>query len=111
MHAGRSKARRKSGAACFLLPPLQREANGAVCILQPSTNQETNMSDSVIQPPPSNPPQKATLEAEGKHRARQLPDDDAGNAAKPSSEKADDGDDTIEAELAGKNSSNGNEVA
>jgi hypothetical protein len=40
-----------------------------------------------------------------------LPDADAGNAAEPSSEKADDGDDTIEAELEGKNSSNGNEVA
>jgi hypothetical protein len=111
MDAGRSKAIRKGGAACFLLPPLQREANGAICILQLSTNQEINMSDSEIQHPSSNPPQKARPEAQAKDPTRQLPDADAGNAAEPSSVKADDGDDTIEAELEGKNSSNGNEVA
>lgn len=69
------------------------------------------MSDSESQHQSSDQHRKNAPGTEGKDPPRPLPDVETGDAADPSSIRAGDGDDTIEAELEGKNSSNGNEVA
>jgi hypothetical protein len=100
----------EGGAEFFSMPSMQREPNGAVCIAPPSATQEIKMNDSENHHQSSDQHQKDAPAAEGKDPDRQLPDDEASKAADTSSIPADE-DDTIEAELEGRNSSNGNEVA
>jgi hypothetical protein len=111
MDVGRSNAIPKGGAAYFSMPRMQRNPDGPVCIVRLSATQEFNMSDSEIQHQSSDQGRKDAPEAGGNDPARQLPDDQTGKASNSSSIPADDGDDTIEAELEGRNSSNGNQVA
>jgi hypothetical protein len=86
------------------------EPNGAVRIVRPPDTKEIDMSDSEGQQQSSDQHQKDAQGAESKASTQQLPGEEIGDAADSSSVQADD-DDSIEAELEGKNSSNGNEVA
>jgi hypothetical protein len=111
MDAGRSNVMRKGGAAYFSLSSMPRNPDGAVCIARPSSAQEINMSDSENQHQSSDQARKDGPEAESKASARQLPDGQTGKASNSCSIPANDSDDSVEAELEGRNSSNGNEVA
>ena len=69
------------------------------------------MSDSESQQQSSNQNQKDGQGAESKNPTQPLRDEEIGDAADPSSIQVDGGDNSIESELEGKKSSDGNEVA
>ena len=69
------------------------------------------MSNAEGQQQSSDQTQKDGQGAESKDPPQQLRDEEIGDVADPSSIQVDGGDNSIEAELDGKNSSDGNEVA
>jgi hypothetical protein len=69
------------------------------------------MSDSESQQQSRDHNQKDVQEAKSKDPTQPLHDEEIGDAADPSSTQVDGGDNSIESELEGKNSSDGNEVA
>ena len=69
------------------------------------------MSDSKSQQQSGDQNQKDAQGAESKDPTQPSRDEEIGNAADPSSIQIDGGDNSIESELEGENSSDGNEVA
>ncbi len=69
------------------------------------------MSDSESQQQTSDQNQKDAQGAKSKDPTQPLRDEEIGDAADPSSTQVDGGDNSIESELEGKNSSDGNKVA